>query len=511
MGRSQIPIDWDQFFKLVSYQCTQAEIADWFHCSVDTIDRACKRDLNMSFAEVWNKKKSLGRIKLRKLQFEIIEKMGPGAATMAIYLDKKMFPDENPDRQIPDDLPSNEVEKIEQCLSFEQFSINAGYPKPFPKQHEMMEFGMNGDEPRLLLGSRGYGKTDYVTIMGIAYDLYRAWKKGEFPTNLIITKSKTRNTAIIEEIEEACKCNGMTFEKANASVLRIHGIKGKDHSVEAITIKSSMRGRHPNRVLMDDPVTDEDVSPAMRDLVKRRYDEIYKLCKNILIIGQPAHKHDLYAQLRKLIKKMEVPHGTIPELDDDLEAMKLAGVDEGSIEMSYHLRIPVDGTTPFEKIRYIDRFPVGDSAVAFIDPSHEGGDYTALTILKGYMEGVAVYGKVWKKAWNHCLDDMVEPLRKCNVRKLAFETNALGDDPIIQLRKLLAHLGIGVIGLRSNTNKHSRIMAAGTFANLIHLSKESDQAYTKQVVEYEYKAPFDDAPDSLATCLKWIGLIKGKE
>jgi hypothetical protein len=42
------------------------------------------------------------------------------------------------------------------------------------------------------------------------------------------------------------------------------------------------------------------------------------------------------------------------------------------------------------------------------------------------------------------------------------------------------------------------------------LSKESDTTYTNQVVQYEYKATNDDAPDSLATGLEWIGLIKGK-
>jgi hypothetical protein len=45
---------------------------------------------------------------------------------------------------------------------------------------------------------------------------------------------------------------------------------------------------------------------------------------------------------------------------------------------------------------------------------------------------------------------------------------------------------------------------------LIHLSKESDSQYLDQVVQYEYKAKHDDAPDSLASCLQWIGLIRGK-
>ena len=65
--------------------------------------------------------------------------------------------------------------------------------------------------------------------------------------------------------------------------------------------------------------------------------------------------------------------------------------------------------------------------------------------------------------------------------------------------------------ITSNTNKHSRIMAAGAFAPLIHLSKESDKIYLDQTVRYEYGCKNDDAPDSLASGMKWIGLIKGKE
>jgi len=56
--------------------------------------------------------------------------------------------------------------------TFEEFCETAKYPAPFPKQKEMREFGMRPGAPRLLLGSRGYGKTDYVTMLGVAYEIY---------------------------------------------------------------------------------------------------------------------------------------------------------------------------------------------------------------------------------------------------------------------------------------------------------------------------------------------------
>lgn len=398
------------------------------------------------------------------------------------------------------------IERPQAKKTFEQFCATAAYPTPFPKQIEMMEFGINNQGARMILGSRGYGKTDYVVILGIAYRLYL---EPEF-TCLIITKSEQRNAAMLEEISKACIANGMRFEKQNASCIRIAGLLGKDHSVSAVPIgTSSLRGRHPKLVVMDDPVTSEDISESTRNRVQRVYNEVNKLCKDILIIGQPVHKFDLYESLRPCLNKMEVPHGSIPQLDHDLEAQRLAGVDEASIQASYFLNVLSESATPFDKIKYIDKFPPGDS-VAFIDPSFEGVDYTALTILKGYMQGVAVVGFAYRKSWNHALDDIAMKLLKYSVKRLCFETNCLGDQPLDILRKVFGNIGIQ--GRKSNTNKHSRIMNAGTFAHMIHLSKESDRVYIDQVVKYEaeHKAKHDDCPDSLASCLEWVGLIRGK-
>lgn len=403
---------------------------------------------------------------------------------------------------LPEALNAKKAEK-----TFSEFCETAGYPLPFPKQIEMVDFGIGLTEARLLLGSRGYGKTDYVVILGIAYDLYLNNEN----TNLIITKSKERNAAILKEIASACKLNGMTFEKENSSCLRLTGLHGKDHSVSAVTIKTvTLRGRHPKRVIMDDPVTEDDISEATRTHVERVYNEVNKLAGNILIIGQPAHKYDLYAKIRGLVKTLEVPHGTIKELDHDLEAQRLAGVDEASIQASYFLKVLSVGDSPFDQVKYMDAFPTGDSSVAFIDPSFKGGDYTAISIVRQHMQGVAVVGFVFKKAWNHCLEEMIPPLKKYNVKKLCFETNSLGTMPLQILRDIFGK-DIGITGRDSNTNKHARIMAAGTYAHLIHLSKESHKTYIDHVVKYEYKSEYDDAPDSLASCLEWIGLIRGKQ
>lgn len=398
-------------------------------------------------------------------------------------------------------------------VDFAEFVARAKYPKAYPAQLEMADFAFGAiTAPRMILGSRGYGKTDYVTILRAAYTIYLdSFTVDKSDSILIVTKSEKRNAAIIREIFKACSLNGVEFEQANSSTLVIRGHMGKDASVETLPLgATSFRGRHPRRVLMDDPVTEDDTSQAARLRAKAVYDEIYKLCSNIVLIGQPVHIADLYQELRGLVEKREYPWGTIPELDVDLDAARLAGVSEKSIEASYNLKILADGEMPFEKVQRLDAWPAGD-AVAFLDPSFTGGDWSALTILRGHFDGVAVVGKAWKRAWNHIAEEIVAQMVKYGVKRLAIETNSLGDMPLVLFRGLCRAHGIGVVGKFSNANKHSRIMAAGVFAEKIHLCAESDREYAKQVVGYEYGVKFDDSPDSLASCLEMVGLIHGKQ
>lgn len=85
MARPRIEIDMSQFEKLCAIQCTQEEMAGFFNCSPDTIERWCKREYHEGFAEVYSKKRGVGKISLRRAQFRMAE-TNP---TMAIWLGKQ--------------------------------------------------------------------------------------------------------------------------------------------------------------------------------------------------------------------------------------------------------------------------------------------------------------------------------------------------------------------------------------------------------------------------------------
>ncbi len=86
MARPRIEIDWSDFDKLCVMQATLEEIASWFGCSVDTIERAVKRKAKMGFAEYFTQKAGRGRVSLRRKQYEMAL---AGDRTMLIWLGKQ--------------------------------------------------------------------------------------------------------------------------------------------------------------------------------------------------------------------------------------------------------------------------------------------------------------------------------------------------------------------------------------------------------------------------------------
>lgn len=84
-GRPKKQIDRTNFEKLCGMQCTLREIAGFFDCSEDTIERWCRREYGATFAETFKNYSAVGLISLRRNQFKLAEK----SAAMAIFLGKQ--------------------------------------------------------------------------------------------------------------------------------------------------------------------------------------------------------------------------------------------------------------------------------------------------------------------------------------------------------------------------------------------------------------------------------------
>lgn len=69
-GPKVIELNWEDFDKLCLIQCTLREIAAWFNCSEDTIERRVKEAHGVKFADYYRQKKGKGLIPLRRRQYE---------------------------------------------------------------------------------------------------------------------------------------------------------------------------------------------------------------------------------------------------------------------------------------------------------------------------------------------------------------------------------------------------------------------------------------------------------
>lgn len=80
---------------MCALHCTLAEIAGFFKCSEDTIERWCLRENKITFAEFYKKHSANGNISLRRMQFKAAEK---GNVAMLIFLGKQYLGQkDNPD------------------------------------------------------------------------------------------------------------------------------------------------------------------------------------------------------------------------------------------------------------------------------------------------------------------------------------------------------------------------------------------------------------------------------
>ena len=86
MGRPEKEIDWEQFDKLCYLQCSLREIASFFDCSEDTIERRTEKIHGVTFAEYFDKKRGGGKIALRRKMWDLALK---GDKTLLIWLSKQ--------------------------------------------------------------------------------------------------------------------------------------------------------------------------------------------------------------------------------------------------------------------------------------------------------------------------------------------------------------------------------------------------------------------------------------
>ena len=159
------------------------------------------------------------------------------------------------------------------------------------------------------------------------------------------------------------------------------------------------------------------------------------------------------------------------------------------------------------------------NGVGHIDARYTGKHYTAFTILKVNKEHKRIYafGVTWDKNVDECLPEILKLWKRFRCGTVWSETNADKG----YLAKDLKALKIQAKTYSEDLNKDVKI---GHFLRkywkriyFLHATQEYEEAldeiadqnakiyvsYLDQIQEYEEEADIDDAPDSLASCLRY--------
>ena len=263
---------------------------------------------------------------------------------------------------------------------------------------------------------------------------------------------------------------------------------------------SSITGKHFDRIFTDDIVNVNDrVSKAERDRTKLVYQELQNI-KNrdgrIFNTGTPWHKDDCFAIMPEAEKFDCYSTGLIS--DEQLEVIKKS-MTRSLFAANYELRHiaaedvifqnPQTGADPSEVEQ-------GD---CHIDAAYGGEDFSAFTIVKKRGNIFYVYGRMWQKNIDDCLDEIQRLRAQFNAGKIYCEDN--GDKGY--LAKELRNRGERAIIYHENMNKVIKITTylKAEWENVKFVAG-TDKSFIDQICDYNENADHDDAPDSLASQIR---------
>lgn len=83
-----VEIDWNEFDRLCGIQCSLREIAQWFNCSEDSIERHVEKTHGVKFAEYFDAKRGTGKVALRRKMYDMAMS---GDRVMLIWVSKNLI------------------------------------------------------------------------------------------------------------------------------------------------------------------------------------------------------------------------------------------------------------------------------------------------------------------------------------------------------------------------------------------------------------------------------------
>lgn len=265
-----------------------------------------------------------------------------------------------------------------------------------------------------------------------------------------------------------------------------------------IGTKGSITGKHADRIFTDDIVnTDDRTSRAERERIVRVYDELQNIRNpggRIINTGTPWHPEDAISRRMPGVQRFDC-YQTGLLLPEKIEQLRQS-MEPSLFAANYELKHIASGNALFSTTpsRTADERLLYDG-VAHIDAAYGGEDYTAFTCARRDGDTIYLYGKLWRKHVDTCMDAILADCDRLRCQPVHVENNA---DKGYLFRELRSR-GYTARAYAERMNKHYKISTflRKWWRNIVVL-EGTDPDYISQIHDYTEEADHDDAPDSAA-------------
>ena len=307
---------------------------------------------------------------------------------------------------------------------------------------------------------------------------------------------------VVQQLSRVIYGNNVYLTNASATAINTsltRGVKGTSQLI-GIGTGSSLTGKHFDRIFTDDIVNVNDrVSKAERERTKIVYQELQNI-KNrggrIFNTGTPWHKEDCFTIMPNPEKWDWKSTGLISEEEaQDIRDHMTASL----FAANYEIRHIADDDIIFENPVTGGDPSMVEQGTSHVDAAYWGSDTTAFTIVKKHGYKFYVFGKMWERHVDHCMDQIQMYHEKFNCGKLYNELNADKG----YLAKQFRQRGLRVTSYSENENKYVKITSWLKFEwkNVIFVDG-TDEKYIQQITDFTENAEHDDCADSLASLIR---------
>lgn len=272
-------------------------------------------------------------------------------------------------------------------------------------------------------------------------------------------------------------------------------------------INGSLTGKHYDLIFTDDIVNLKDrKSRAERENTKSVYMELQNIRNRggrIINTGTPWHIDDCFSIMPEAEKW---DYTTMPDVMSAEEVEQIKPRMTPSLwAANYELRhIPSDDVifTDPKKNAPIKMVMQGE---CHTDAAYYGEDYTAFSALNIHDGKVYVYGRMWRKHVDDCMDAICNDVERLMLGRMFMENNA---DKGYSARAFRER-GVRVAVYTEKMNKHVKIVTylKAAWPDIV-FCEGTDEDYINQICDYTEDAEHDDSCDSLASLLQRSKIVK---